>query len=60
MKLKDPYETRIEVKSKIGSRMESLVLLVHKWEVIEMIDNSYIVIIFNRTIKAFINDEIFQ
>ena len=40
MKLKDPYETRIEVKSKIGSRMESLFLLAIKWEIIESIDNS--------------------
>ena len=39
MKLKDPYEASVEVKSKIGSRMESLFSIAHKWEVIESIDN---------------------
>ncbi|CAO1404866.1 unnamed protein product [Diamesa tonsa] len=36
----DPFETRIEIKSKVGNRLESLAVLTQKWEILETKDDS--------------------
>lgn len=40
MKLKDPFETTLELKTKIGSSMEKIARIIHKWEVVEVSDDS--------------------
>ncbi|CAO1410859.1 unnamed protein product [Diamesa serratosioi] len=40
MKIRDPFETQISVRSKIGIRFENMFSIAHKWEVIELNDGN--------------------